>query len=100
MKQLINGIAIFTVFATLVSCNKAKEADVDGDGIADIIVKGDQLKDATQGDNVFIIDGLVVNAVTNQQWELKNGELSLIEEPKFTMQFNSVKQEWEQIKTN
>jgi len=84
----------------LCGCKQAKQADVDLDGTADVFIKGNKLTDADKSDNIFIIDGKVVNAVTNEHWVAENGDLAAIQDPSFKMTYNADTKEWEKEALN
>lgn len=96
MKTLQSIIFIVSAFA-LFSCQRAKEGDLDGDEIADILIKGNKIEDLNNGDNILIVDGIVVNGITNQQWKPSNGDFLLVDEPTFKMKFNSKENKWEKV---
>lgn len=94
MKQ----IAFFTLLLTsIVACTPASTADVDYDGETDVHVKGNKAIDVNIGDNILIVDGLVVNAITNEQWYPKNGNLALVKERTFSMKYNPDEKKWNKI---
>ncbi len=97
MKQLmVFGIIFFSFMA----CKPASKADVDFDGETDVYVKGNKAKDANGTDNILIIDGLVVNAVSNDQWKPVDGNLSIVKEPTFKMKYNPTRKSWDKILLN
>lgn len=97
MKKII---FLFLLVFTISSCQQGKEADIDRDGTTDVIVKGKKLKDIDTSDNIFVMDGVVVNAVNNSQWRAKDGELEVIENPAFSLSFDSLSNTWKKKAIN
>jgi len=76
------------------SCTPSSTADVDRDGQTDVFVKGDKAKDVNTSDNILIVDGLVINAITNEQWRPNSGNLAIVHEPQFSMKYNPTTKKW------
>lgn len=96
MKQLFFLVVVVLVFN---ACQQPSEADFDNDNNPDILVRGTSLKDLNKSDQVLIVDSIVVNAVTNQQWvySIEKGFI-LVEDKAFKMKYNPSTEEWTKVK--
>lgn len=97
MKWLTNLLFAFLICSVFSNCTRAKEGEFDEDDVPDILVKGKKLEDLDKLDQVLLIDGLVVNAVNNRQWEYKGGQFHLKNDKTFKMEYNHKTEEWEKI---
>ena len=79
------------------NCTRAKEGEFDEDDAPDILVKGNSLEDLDKQDQVFIVDGIVVNAVNNRQLEYTDGHFRLVKEKTFKMEYDNQSKEWKKV---
>ena len=97
MKQLYSGLLAVLVVFLFANCTRAKEGEFDEDDAPDILVKGNKLEDLDVADQVLIVDGIVVNAVNNRQWEYKGGQFQLIENKTFKMKYDFKTERWNKV---
>ncbi len=78
----------------------SKEADIDRDHEADVILKNNKIKDMDKLDNILVFDSIVVNAVTNDQWKVVDDELKIVNNPSFKMVYDSDTKQWNKVEIN